>query len=343
MSFLYQLLYDKLHPPSQPTTSFKQRTILVTGANCGLGFEAALKFVQLGAKSVILACRTPSKGEIAKSKIEARTGCAKDVIRVRSLDMSTYGSIRDFVDQLRSETEGQGSRLDVALLNAGVVQFEYQKSEEGWEQTLQVNVLGTTYLGMLLVPLLSAATSSASSPSTTTTATQTKNLTFVSSGNYSSAHLSPQALSSPNLLQYYNKKENFPGPEEQYSISKLFLMYAANELATTVQGNEKTAPCHVIVNNVNPGATATNLTRNITGIILRIVAYIYLNLLARTAEEGSRSLVSACALGQKSHGGFWQDDKLVVAMVESDEGKKMQMRVWREIRTELKKVDQRVE
>ncbi|KAL8813210.1 MAG: hypothetical protein Q9223_000963 [Gallowayella weberi] len=311
MSFLYQLLYDKLHPPFQPTSSFKQRTILVTGANCGLGFEATLKFVQLGAESVILACRTPSKGKIAKSEIEARTGCAKDVIRVMSLDMSSYGSIRDFVDQLRTEIEGEESRLDVALLNAGVVQFEYQKSDEGWEQTLQVNVLGTTYLGMLLLPLLSS-TSSASSPSTTTTVPPTNNLTFVSSGNYSSAYLSPQALSSPNLLHYYNKTQNFPGPEEQYSISKLFLMYAANELAATVEGNEKTAPYNVVVNSVNPGATATSLTRNITGMILRIVAYIYLNLLARTAEEGSRSLVSACALGQKSHGGFWQDDKLVV-------------------------------
>ncbi|KAL8647217.1 MAG: hypothetical protein Q9226_006521 [Calogaya cf. arnoldii] len=308
MSFLYQLLYDKLHPPSQPTTSFKNRTILVTGANCGLGFEAALKFVQLGAKSVILACRTPSKGEMAKSEIETRTGCAKDVMRVMELDMSSYASIQGFVDQLRTETEDQGLGLDVALLNAGVIQFEYQKSEEGWEQTLQVNVLGTTYLGMLLLPLLSS-----SSPSTTTTTTsQTKNLTFVSSGNYSSAHLSPQALSSSNLLHYYNIKENFPGPEEQYILSKLFLMYAANELAATVQGVEKSTSTNVVVNSVNPGATATNLTRNITGIILRIVAFVYLNLLARTAEEGSRSLVSACALGKESQGGFWQDDKLVV-------------------------------
>ncbi|KAI4282148.1 MAG: hypothetical protein L6R38_003155 [Xanthoria sp. 2 TBL-2021] len=308
MSFLYQLFYDKLHPPSQPTASFANRTVLVTGANCGLGFEAALKFVSLGAKTVILACRTPSKGEDARSEIEARTGCAKDVIRVMQLDMGSYASIREFMTQLR-EVTGRGGGLDVALLNAGVVQFEYQVSDEGWEQTLQVNVLGTTYLGILLLPLLNERSS------TSATVASTRNLAFVSSGNYSSAELSPQAVSSPNLLQYCNKKQEFPGPEPQYNISKLFLMYAANELAATVEyGGEKNenTSSRVIVNSVNPGATATNLTRNITGIILRIVAYVYLNLLARTAEQGSRSLVSACALGKESHGGFWQDDALVV-------------------------------
>lgn len=308
MSFLYQLFYDKLHPPSQPTASFANRTVLVTGANCGLGFEAALKFVSLGAKTVILACRTPSKGEDARSEIEARTGCAKDVIRVMQLDMGSYASIREFVTRLR-ELTGRGGGLDVALLNAGVVQFEYQVSDEGWEQTLQVNVLGTTYLGILLLPLLNEPSS------TSATIASTRNLAFVSSGNYRSAELSPQAVSSPNLLQYCNKKQTFPGPELQYNLSKLFLMYAANELAATVEyGGEKNenTSSRLIVNSVNPGATATNLTRNITGIILRIVAYVYLNLLARTAEQGSRSLVSACALGTESHGGFWQDDALMV-------------------------------
>ncbi|CAO1598736.1 hypothetical protein XANCAGTX0491_002496 [Xanthoria calcicola] len=348
MSFLYQLLYDKLHPPSDPTTPFTTRTVLVTGANCGLGFEAALKFVRLGAPSVILACRTPSKGESAKAEIEARTGCNKDVLKVLPLDMSSYASIREFVARLRSVVMGEGGGLDAALLNAGVVQFEYATSGEGWEQTLQVNVLGTTYLGLLLLPLLNDG-------STSTTTSRKKNLAFVSSGNYQFADLAPQALASPNLLHYCNQKDKFAGPEAQYAISKLFLMYAANEIAATVdedgesekENDEKSTPGEkgeLVVNSVNPGATATNLTRNISGFILSIVAYVYLNLLARTAEQGSRSLVRACALGRESQGGFWQDDRLVGRnhLVESDEGKKLQKRVWREILTALKDQDESV-
>ena len=322
MSFLYQLLYDKLHPPTDPTTPFNHRTVLITGANCGLGFEAALKFVTLGAPSVLLACRTLSKGESAKREIETRTGCNTDVVKVLQLDMSSYASIREFVTRLRDVVMGEGGEgLDAALLNAGVVQFGYETSGEGWEQTLQVNVLGTTYLGLLLLPLLNEG-------NTSTTTSRNKNLAFVSSGNYQFADLPPQALASPNLLHYCNQKDRFAGPEAQYALSKLFLMYAANEIAATVEHaesekdeeimhekNEKSVPTEkkgtLVVNSVNPGATATNLTRNISGFILSIVAYVYLNLLARTGEQGSRSLVRACALGRESQGGFWQDDGLV--------------------------------
>ncbi|KAL8658815.1 MAG: hypothetical protein Q9202_007418 [Teloschistes flavicans] len=315
MSFLYSLLYSKLHPPLPPTSSFQHRTVLVTGANCGLGFEAALKFVSLGATSVILACRSPAKGEDAKREIEARTGCARDVLSVLPLDMGRYESIRAFVQRLKSE----GVQLDVALLNAGVVQPEHRVSGEGWEETLQVNVMGTAFLALLLLPLLREKKKK---KGVVGNHNNNKNLCFVSSGNYSSAELSPQALASANLLRYCNAKEHFAGPEPQYSISKLFLMYAANEIAaaettrsssSAEKKDEKSdAEDVVVINSVNPGATATSLTRNITGIILRIVAYVYLNLLARTAEEGSRSLVSACALGRESQGGFWQDDRLVV-------------------------------
>ncbi|KAL8886193.1 MAG: hypothetical protein Q9215_006059 [Flavoplaca cf. flavocitrina] len=317
MSFLLSLLHSKLNPPSNPTTSFSNRTILVTGANSGLGFEAAQKFISLGAETVFLACRSISKGEAARSEICARTGCEQDRMRVMELDMSSWGSIREFVRSLREEVGDKG--LDVALLNAGVVQFSHQMSDEGWEQTLQVNVLGSTLLGISLLSLLSPTSSTSSGPGA-----RKKNLTFVSSGNYQFANIPPQALSSPSLLRYFDKKENFAGPEEQYSVSKLFLMYAVNELAATVDGSEVESSekvvrsrgknekeNQVVINSVNPGATATNLTRNITGIILRIVAYVYLNLLARTAEQGSRSLVSACALGRESQGQLWQDDVLV--------------------------------
>ncbi|KAL8980982.1 MAG: hypothetical protein Q9205_004096 [Flavoplaca limonia] len=317
MSFLLSLLHSKLNPPSNPTTSFSNRTILVTGANSGLGFEAAQKFISLGAETVFLACRSISKGEAARSEICARTGCEQDRMRVMELDMSSWGSIREFVRGLREEVGDKG--LDVALLNAGVVQFSHQMSDEGWEQTLQVNVLGSTLLGISLLSLLSPTSSTSSGPGA-----REKNLTFVSSGNYQFANIPPQALSSPSLLRYFNKKENFAGPEEQYSVSKLFLMYAVNELAATVDGSEVESSekvvrsrgknekeNQVVINSVNPGATATNLTRNVTGIILRIVAYVYLNLLARTAEQGSRSLVSACALGRESQGQLWQDDVLV--------------------------------
>lgn len=87
MSFFYKLLHAKLFPPSYPTASFAGKTVLVTGGNCGLGFEAAIKLVTLGATTVILACQNPKKGEAAVAEMERRM-CRVGVLRSWELDMN---------------------------------------------------------------------------------------------------------------------------------------------------------------------------------------------------------------------------------------------------------------
>jgi len=73
MSGLYRLLKHKWFPPYDPTTSFVGKNVIVTGANSGLGFEAAVKFSALGASKLILGVRDIGKGDKAKTAIEART------------------------------------------------------------------------------------------------------------------------------------------------------------------------------------------------------------------------------------------------------------------------------
>lgn len=64
-----------------------------TGANIGLGKEAARHFVQLNAAKVIIACRSVEKGENAKQDIESTTG-RKGVVDVWQLDLQSYDSVR---------------------------------------------------------------------------------------------------------------------------------------------------------------------------------------------------------------------------------------------------------
>ena len=301
MSFFYSLLHDKLYPPSNPASSFSGKTVLVTGANCGLGFEAALKFTTLGASTVILACRSSSKGEAAAKQIQEQTGVT-GVVRVWELDMNNYGSLRALVARVKDELP----KLDIALLNAGVVQPRYEQSPEGCEETLQVNVLSTVLLGILLLPLLKESTAARSKEDQE--APQAAHLCFVSSGNYQLANIKPSVRNEPNILRYYSQPDHFAGVEPQYNISKLFLMYAVNELAAISDVRAKGGAGNVIVNSVNPGATATSLTRNIDSLALRVLAFVYLRLMARTAEQGSRSLVSACTVGQEGHGRLWAHD-----------------------------------
>lgn len=70
----WELITDQFYPPKDTRVSFNGRNIIVTGANVGLGFEAAAKFVDLGADKVILAVRTLPMGEEAQRLIESRTG-----------------------------------------------------------------------------------------------------------------------------------------------------------------------------------------------------------------------------------------------------------------------------
>ena len=68
------LWHDKWNPPAVVEPSFHGLTVLITGANTGVGFQAAIKLVKLGAASVIIAVRSLAKGNAAKKQIEQVTG-----------------------------------------------------------------------------------------------------------------------------------------------------------------------------------------------------------------------------------------------------------------------------
>jgi NAD(P)-dependent dehydrogenase (short-subunit alcohol dehydrogenase family) len=134
-------------PISATPAKCRGGTFIVTGANTGLGYEAAKHLVQLSAAKVVLAVRSQAKGDDAKAKIEAETG-VRGVAEVWPLDMGSYESIRAFV-----ERAGGLERLDAVVENAGVA-LELWSTAEGSEQTIMVNVLGTMLLAGLVLPKL---------------------------------------------------------------------------------------------------------------------------------------------------------------------------------------------
>ena len=123
------------------------KTAIVTGANSGIGFEAAKEFARKGAE-VILACRSMEKGERAVSAIHAEIPNAKPKPMVLNLD--SLASVRHFVDEFKVAY----SRLDVLLNNAGIMMVPYGKTEDGFERQLGVNHLGHFALTGLLFDVL---------------------------------------------------------------------------------------------------------------------------------------------------------------------------------------------
>jgi retinol dehydrogenase-12 len=130
-----------------PTESFAGQTIIVTGANVGLGFEAARHFTRLNAAKVILACRTISKGEEASRSIEETIG-RKGVCEVWQVDLGSFDSVKAF-----AQRAAKLDRLDVVCENAGIAGREYFKME-GFESMVAVNVVGTFLMALNLLPIL---------------------------------------------------------------------------------------------------------------------------------------------------------------------------------------------
>lgn len=148
VSFLHFLREQRMNLPIIPTeASCKGRTYVVTGANTGLGFECAQHLVKLQAHTVILACRSLSRGVAAKKRIEKETGRV-GVVDVWQLDVGSWDSVEKFASRFDTL-----ERVDAVIENASVAMLEYHEIED-LESTLAINVVGTFLLAALLLPKL---------------------------------------------------------------------------------------------------------------------------------------------------------------------------------------------
>lgn len=119
--------------------SFAGRTVVVTGANSGLGEVTARELAGRGAK-VIMAVRNTAKGENAARKISG-------LVEVRALDLQDLSSVRQFADTV--------DRADILINNAGVMAVPYAVTADGFESQIGTNHLGHFALTNLLLPRLS--------------------------------------------------------------------------------------------------------------------------------------------------------------------------------------------
>ena len=123
------------------------KTIIVTGANTGLGFESVKAFVRNGA-NVVMACRSVEKGEIARKQIVRIYPFS--IIQVMKLDLADLDSIRNFAVTFKESN----AHLDVLLNNAAVMMVPYALTKDGFESQMGINHLGHFALTGVLLDLL---------------------------------------------------------------------------------------------------------------------------------------------------------------------------------------------
>jgi NAD(P)-dependent dehydrogenase (short-subunit alcohol dehydrogenase family) len=277
-------------PPTDPRgISFVGKTVILTGATSGLGYEAAIKFLNQGVEELVIGSRSLERGNRTKETLEKYTN-RPGVIQVWELEMNSFQSVQNFARRVNNELK----RVDIALLNAGLWNRDFTKSPEGWEEVLQVNTLSTSLLALLLLPKLKESSSDA----------EPSHLSVVSSQQF--VRVKAESLRTDgSLLKHVNDEQHFKGPK-QYGISKLLLEYMIKNIADLARNEDGTL--QTIVNTVSPGLCQSSLGRQYNRFYERWLVWVMYKLFARTTEQGCRSLVSAAVQGAESQGKCWRSD-----------------------------------
>jgi len=201
----------------------KNKIILITGANRGIGRETARALAKKSA-IIIMACRHLEEAESVGKMIQ--TESKNPNIQVMKLDLASLKSVRNFAQEFKARYQ----KLDVLINNAGVFSMQREETEEGFELTMGVNHLGHFLLTHELLPLLKK--------------TPEARIINLSSNAHSSADL--------DLDDLHFKRRKYSG-FKAYGSSRLATILFTQELA------ERLKEKNITVNSLHPGHVNTKM------------------------------------------------------------------------------------
>lgn len=204
-----------------------KRTILVTGANSGIGFQTALALAQQG-HQVILHGRNEQKVQEAAAKIRAETG--NENIESIIADLSLMSEIKKMADEIKKNYD----HLDTLINNAGSQMGKNRvETAEGHEKTMVINTFAPLLLSQLLSDLLAKSSDG--------------RIVTVSSASYNQG-------TSDKFLDDIELKDNYE-PGRAYGLSKLYVLWLMWHLNSEFQQKD----LNITVNCMEPGSALTSL------------------------------------------------------------------------------------
>lgn len=212
---------------NRKTNSLAGQTALVTGATSGIGFQTARELAQLGA-GVYVTGRDESRGRDAEHRLRAAAG--HDDIHFISADASTVGSNQQLADRVLAETD----QLHILVNNVGGHYNDRWETDDGYEATLAMNLVGPFALTEVLLPTLREITSA--------------RIVNVAS----SAH----DMWDGDPFVDIHAEESYRG-FDAYARANLLNILWTFALARRVEGSG------IVVNATNPGRAWTSMTKNL--------------------------------------------------------------------------------
>lgn len=233
------------------------KIILITGATDGIGKETAKVLARKG-NTIIIHGRNKQKALNTVEELKRNTG--NNNITYVLANLLSFSEIQKMANEIKQKY----THLDVLINNAGAVFSKERKlTIDGEEQTMQLNVFAPFLLSRLLLPLLQKS--------------QSARIIIESSAAHSTAR-------KPDFNDM--KSEKNYGAQENYSLSKLYVIWMAQRFNKFLQ-NEKIN--NVTINVTHPGAAATSFGQNVDKGFFTNLIYKFSLLFMSKPETAARS------------------------------------------------------
>ena len=243
------------------------RTALVTGANSGLGLHTALQLARAGAR-VLLAVRTPAKGEQALARVRAQVPAA--AVELVALDLASLASVQSAAEDVLE----RAPVLDLLVDNAGVMAVPRRTTADGFELQLGTNHLGHFALTGRLLPALLAA--------------EAPRVVVVSSSAHRAGRIDFDDLMGERAYSRWGA----------YGQSKLANLLFARELSRRADGT-------LLVASAHPGYAATNLQQGQGHRLLEGAMAIGNRVLAQSDAQGAWPQLYAATMPDVQPDDYW--------------------------------------
>lgn len=203
------------------------KTVLITGANTGIGFATAEAFIQDG-HHVILACRNLQKAQLAQQALEK---IGKGKVELIELDLNSLKSVRDTADQVIQKYE----KIDILVNNAGLMTPTLESTAEGYEKQFGVNYLAHFLWTMKLLEVVKKS--------------EQGRIIHLASMMHYIGRIRPEQFQVANIQKYHGVLA--------YGNSKLANLLFSQALAETLRGT------HVTSNALHPGGVDSDIYRKL--------------------------------------------------------------------------------
>ncbi|KAF2685639.1 NAD(P)-binding protein [Lentithecium fluviatile CBS 122367] len=265
--------------PIQDIPPLDGKVILVTGGNIGLGKQCILEYARHNPAQIWLAARNLEKAKAAVDDIQTQLG-TQAPIKLLELDLASLESVQRAATKLLSEVD----RLDILMLNAGIMAAPPGLTKDGYELQFGTNYLGHALLAKSLLPLLSTT---ANMPNT--------DVRIIMLTSYGHTYAPKQGI----LFDTLKTDGDALGPYGRYGQSKLAMVLWVRKMS-------RLYPQFTLA-SIHPGVVQTNLSAGATGspIAVRVLLRVAKSVVT-SVEKGAKNQLWASVSTDVKSGEYYE-------------------------------------